>query len=1055
MFKIETKAKLLILAPAVLALAACGGGTSSSSNSSGTTTPSAPTNVSGSVSVSGTVQVGETLTSAVSDGNGTAGSVFVYQWLRAGSDISGATSSAYAPVVADVGSTLSLNVTYTDADGFAEDVTSSTTGSVAAAPASNSTGAASVSGTVEIGQTLTASFADANGITGSTPTYQWQADSADIAGATASTFEITDTQAGAMLRVIISYTDDDGFSEAATSAATVAVPAAPVAQAGGNFPRGALGEKDTVPAINCDTVYTSTSSLENAATRTISAGTTLCLADGTYSGLELDFGGAGTEALPITVAAENAGGAVIGGDVSVRMSGEYAVLQGLVFKDGQSASSDFLQTRNGSGEFCNNCRITEVAIIDLDNVNADSGKWLNIYGQDNRVDHSWFSGKTNVGALLVINREIADGTVLADVAINRTSIDHNYFGNRAPRDGKAYAENTDNDFEAIRLGTSEAHALNSDSVVEYNYFERIEGEAEVISNKSGNNRISNNTIRDSYGSLTTRHGSSATISNNFILGDGHPFAGGIRIIDDGHRVVNNYIEGARYLNTRFHGGIVIHNSDGSTTNGYQDVTNVLIANNSIVDSVNSLNVNGGNQSTNPENVFFVNNIIDDAVGPIITQADEGMPAGSTFAGNYVDGVEFSDTAALTSVDGFLETDPALIKDALGVSRPDPASGVVLNADVAVSIGAFSAVTDDMDGQARSGSTLSGSDEVLTSAAATGVLTFDDVGPIGYRPGRNTGAIGRVAVANAGFDAGTSGWSFTSPAVITAADGEYFSRKSSAKVDHADARVSQSLTVAANTNYTLSAFAKGPVKLGVDVGGAETGTDSNNSDYRFSSHGFNSGSNTSVTIFAELDDAVSNSVAIGGADFTDFTGNTSDADWTVIEQSGTLGQVQSTGNSASGADGALKFRLNDGSGETGGMGVTQELTGITPNTDYTLSAYVLYKRDRTDVTATIGVYEGGTTTVLASKLLDYAELEAAGAEESALDDFLLDSFTFNSGSQTDLTLFVTYTVNDVLALGGTQSDTELWVDDIALEFEGAPSGSADGFVDDFRVISHPQ
>jgi len=315
-----------------------------------------------------------------------------------------------------------------------------------------------ISGLAQVGQIVSAIVTDANGTTNEPISYQWIVDGTDITGATASNYTLSDTHIGETISVMASYTDDDGFSEAITSAPTAPVIAASVITSGGNFARGTLGDKDSVPEINCDVVYTSTSSLESNTSRNMTAGTTLCLADGNYSGLEIDFGGAGTEAAPITIAAENPGGAIIdSGEAAIRMSGSYAVLQGLVFKDVELASSDFLQTRNGSGgDHCNNCRITEVSLIDLQSDN--SGIWINIYGQNNRVDHSWITGKVNANPMLIINREIADGQSASDVLPNFTEIDHNYFGDRPPINGKAYAENSDNGYEAIRLGTSPAQS---------------------------------------------------------------------------------------------------------------------------------------------------------------------------------------------------------------------------------------------------------------------------------------------------------------------------------------------------------------------------------------------------------------------------------------------------------------------------------------------------------------------------------------------------------------------------------------------------------------------
>jgi len=1049
MSNLQNRSKFIVLITSLLVLTACDRssiGSDFGGNGGGTPTPA---NQTGSVTISGTLQRGEVLTATVSDGNGTNGSVISYQWLRNGTAIPSATSSTWTAVQDDVGFPLTVTATYTDEDGYSENVTSTPTADIADIPPVDSPGSVSITGTAQVGQVLTAVITDGNGVSAANVTYEWRRDGAAITGATANSYTLVAADEGTVITVNVAYTDDDGYGGDVTSSPTASVTSANPST--GNFARGTLGNKDSVPDINCDMIYTDAEALADDATRTMAAGTTLCLADGTYGDFELDFGGAGTAALPITIAAQNPGAAVITGETSVRMSGSYAVLQGLVFQGGQSASSDFLQTRNGSGaDHCSNCRITEIAVIDLQN--DSSGKWLNIYGVDNRIDHSWFAGKENTGALLIVNREIPSGGTAADIPVSGTIIDHNYFGDRPPTDGKAYAESSDNDYEAIRIGTSPGHAFDSNVVVEYNYFERIEGEAEVISNKAGNNLIANNTIRDSYGSLTTRHGANATIEGNFIMGDGHPYAGGIRIIDDGHRVINNYIESARYKNTRFHGGIVIHNGNGSTSNGYQNVFNVLIAHNTVVDSVNSLNVNGGNQSTNPESIFFANNIIDDAIGPIITYADEGLPANSSYSGNYVFGQSFSDEPSISSAAGFLDGDIAMTEDGLGVSRP--ADAVSVAADGAADIGTFAAISDDMDGDTRPGSTQSGSDHVSTDAATKGLITSGDVGPINYRPDFSQGYVGRVAIANPGF-AATSGWTFTSPAAVTNSASDIFSGPTAMVSDAGS--LSQDVTLAPNTTYTLTAFTKGPVQLNVSSGGAAAREDDFNSDYRLSTLSFATTSTGSAVVSIALDDVIETNVAIADPSFDDFTGNSSDPNWTVSETSGVTGQVQTTGNSATGTSGALKFRLNAGSGEVGGQGVTQDLTGIVPNTQYTLSAYVLYKRDRTDVTATIGVYEEGTTTVLASKVLDYKALEAAGAPVSEEDNFLLDTFTFDSGSQTGLTLFVTYDVNDVLATTADQSeaqaDSELWVDDISLTAPGAPGAGTFGYVDDIRIVSH--
>ena len=85
----------------------------------------------GAPSITGTAALGETLTadtSGISDDNGTDDATFTYQWLRAHdgteTEISGATSSTYAVVLADADRDIKVRVSFTDDDGFDETVTS-------------------------------------------------------------------------------------------------------------------------------------------------------------------------------------------------------------------------------------------------------------------------------------------------------------------------------------------------------------------------------------------------------------------------------------------------------------------------------------------------------------------------------------------------------------------------------------------------------------------------------------------------------------------------------------------------------------------------------------------------------------------------------------------------------------------------------------------------------------------------------------------------------------------------------------------------------------------
>ena len=94
----------------------------------------------GAPTISGTAQVGQTLTAATSgimDSDGLATPGYTYQWIRVDggteADISGATSSTYTLVVADQGKTIKVKVSFTDDASNAETLTSAATTTAAAA----------------------------------------------------------------------------------------------------------------------------------------------------------------------------------------------------------------------------------------------------------------------------------------------------------------------------------------------------------------------------------------------------------------------------------------------------------------------------------------------------------------------------------------------------------------------------------------------------------------------------------------------------------------------------------------------------------------------------------------------------------------------------------------------------------------------------------------------------------------------------------------------------------------------------------------------------------
>ncbi|POF31663.1 T1SS-143 repeat domain-containing protein [Roseibium marinum] len=84
-----------------------------------------------SVGITGTAKEGSTLTANFGDDDpdGAASGV-TYQWQRGGADIDGATGSTYDLVAADVGAKITVEVAYTDGQGFSENIESAQTDTV-------------------------------------------------------------------------------------------------------------------------------------------------------------------------------------------------------------------------------------------------------------------------------------------------------------------------------------------------------------------------------------------------------------------------------------------------------------------------------------------------------------------------------------------------------------------------------------------------------------------------------------------------------------------------------------------------------------------------------------------------------------------------------------------------------------------------------------------------------------------------------------------------------------------------------------------------------------
>jgi hypothetical protein len=191
-------------------------------------------NTPGTIAVSGAATQNQVLTATVSDADGLTGVPINYQWQQSSdngstwTNITGATGQTLTLAQAQVNQLVRAKATYIDAQGSSETVISAVTSKVLNV---NDQGIVALSGTTAQGSSLTATVADADGLSGATISYQWQKSSdsgstwSNIAGATNRFFNLDSSLVGNRVRVLATYTDALGSSENILSTATIPIAA--------------------------------------------------------------------------------------------------------------------------------------------------------------------------------------------------------------------------------------------------------------------------------------------------------------------------------------------------------------------------------------------------------------------------------------------------------------------------------------------------------------------------------------------------------------------------------------------------------------------------------------------------------------------------------------------------------------------------------------------------------------------------------------------------------------------------------------------------------------
>nr|WKN34553.1 polysaccharide lyase 6 family protein [Tunicatimonas sp. TK19036] len=297
-------------------------------------------------------------------------------------------------------------------------------------------------------------------------------------------------------------------------------------------------------------------------------GSVITLASGVWKDIEIEFTGEGNKDSVITLTAEEAGNVFIEGQSNLSLSGNYLMVSGLVFRNGYSPTSSVIAFRTSEDKLANNSRVTNCVIDNFSNPERfESDIWVTMYGKNNTFDHNSLIGKRNLGVTMAVRLNTEESRE------NNHLIEYNYFG---PRQNLGA-----NGGETLRIGTSHYSLTDSKTIVRNNYFDRCDGEHEIISNKSGRNVFQNNVFDQCRGTLTMRHGQHTLVENNYFLGRGKPNTGGIRVINEYQTVTNNYMSGL--TGYRFRGALVIMNGvPNSPINRYNQVVDSKIEGNIMI-----------------------------------------------------------------------------------------------------------------------------------------------------------------------------------------------------------------------------------------------------------------------------------------------------------------------------------------------------------------------------------------------------------------------------------------------------------------------------------------
>ncbi|WP_432950681.1 polysaccharide lyase 6 family protein [Kribbella sp. CA-253562] len=422
------------------------------------------------------------------------------------------------------------------------------------------------------------------------------------------------------------------------------------------------------------------------------AGTRIVLANGSYavpSGAPITISGRrGTSTAPITIVAESRGGVTLTGPHSFVLSNSsYVEISGFVFK--QSSTLEIPAS-------CPRIRLTRNDFA----LAPSTGHWVVVRGDDAKVDRNVWHDKPTASCYLVIDGPSGDAMAQRTHILRNHFRDHSFTGL--------------NGGEALRLGVSSRALSDAGATVEYNLFERVNGDPEAISVKSSGNVVRYNTLRSSTGGIVLRQGNNNRVEGNHVLAGGN----GIRIYGNDHLIVNNYVGGVSSAGIVLGSGSVRDHFDGESSDsrkGNDAPDRVTIVLNTLRNNDQAL-VGESQRSLPPLGCRIADNLLVGDGEPLV---DMPYQQGITWVGNIVWGSAANGNLPSS---GFRRLDPKLVAGSDGVYRLGAGSAAINAASES------SRVSDDLDGQARTAPYDVGADEYSTAQPVRRPLTAADVGP---------------------------------------------------------------------------------------------------------------------------------------------------------------------------------------------------------------------------------------------------------------------------------------------------------------------------------------